>query len=477
MPQVRMPDGAVVAFPDDMPSEQIRGLIAQKFPQVAGGQPQQPTFDERFAASEQAPLPNAPEMEKGLMESAPIARGQFLPFSKNTKTGEVFFDTDAGIAKTIKDAFTLPGDVASGRTQLPSSDASVPGSISDEEPGSQEATARVLGLSLVATPTSAASRTGAAGAVPRSKVRIQEVDDLRSAANAAYKVADESGIVFKPQRYSAVVDDITSTLSKEGVDRTLHPGATAALARLEELKGQPVTLQSMETMRRIAQDAAGSNSPGERRLAQIMIGKIDEFVSGAGRDDVLVSGANPREALKALFDGRALWSKVKKAETIEELVERAANRAPQFSGSGLENAIRTEFRSLAQNKGRMRQFSKEEQAAIKRVARGGPVENIARMVGKFAPTGVVSSVLSGGAGAAVGGPVGAVALPAIGLGARNVATRTTKRNVDAVRDLVRTPDYVRSSGSLVNPNELLNVILQRGSLAGGSNQLLTGRGQ
>jgi predicted secreted protein len=32
MPTVRMPDGAVVRFPDDMPPEQIRSLIAKKFP-------------------------------------------------------------------------------------------------------------------------------------------------------------------------------------------------------------------------------------------------------------------------------------------------------------------------------------------------------------------------------------------------------------------------------------------------------------
>lgn len=33
MPEIRMPDGQVVAFPDDMPKEQIKGMIASKFPQ------------------------------------------------------------------------------------------------------------------------------------------------------------------------------------------------------------------------------------------------------------------------------------------------------------------------------------------------------------------------------------------------------------------------------------------------------------
>jgi hypothetical protein len=37
MPDVRMPDGAVFRFPEDMPREQIRSLIASKFPWLEGG--------------------------------------------------------------------------------------------------------------------------------------------------------------------------------------------------------------------------------------------------------------------------------------------------------------------------------------------------------------------------------------------------------------------------------------------------------
>lgn len=36
MPKIRMPDGKVVAFPDDMPAAQIKGLIAQKYPREVG---------------------------------------------------------------------------------------------------------------------------------------------------------------------------------------------------------------------------------------------------------------------------------------------------------------------------------------------------------------------------------------------------------------------------------------------------------
>lgn len=36
MPDIRMPDGQVVRFPDDMPEQQIRGLIASKYPREVG---------------------------------------------------------------------------------------------------------------------------------------------------------------------------------------------------------------------------------------------------------------------------------------------------------------------------------------------------------------------------------------------------------------------------------------------------------
>lgn len=39
MPNVKMPDGVVVAFPDDMPPEQIRALILHKFPEAGKAQP------------------------------------------------------------------------------------------------------------------------------------------------------------------------------------------------------------------------------------------------------------------------------------------------------------------------------------------------------------------------------------------------------------------------------------------------------
>lgn len=54
MPIIRMPDGQQVRFPDDMPKEQIKGMIASKFPDFANQQtPQLKITDEQKAQAQQ----------------------------------------------------------------------------------------------------------------------------------------------------------------------------------------------------------------------------------------------------------------------------------------------------------------------------------------------------------------------------------------------------------------------------------------
>lgn len=281
-------------------------------------------------------------------------------------------------------------------------------------------------------------------AVTRPKNTAPSMDAIRRSANQAYKEADQSGLVVSQPSYSNAVQDILQTAQREGLDYRIHPKAASALQRLVEVEGGPVSLRELEVLRRVTQSVGKSVEPDERRLAGIIVDKLDDFMLRLGPQDVVAG--NPNKAINALFNARSQWSKLKKSETIQEMMERAKTSAPQFSGSGLENAIRTEFRALAKNKKLMRTFTAAEQAAIKRVARGGPVENAMRMLGKFAPTGVVSSALSGGTGFAMGGPVGAVFLPAAGLLARQGATHLTKRNVDMLDHLIR-----RGGPALVSP--------------------------
>ncbi len=275
------------------------------------------------------------------------------------------------------------------------------------------------------TPTAASVADNAPAAVAPTK------EALKDASRAAYKRAEDAGVVIKPESFGKAKEVITGQL--KGLDPTLHPDATAALKRITQTEG-PITLDQLETLRKIAKDAQASIKPADSRLASQIVETIDNYAETLGTKD-LISG-DPA-AVAALKEARGLWSRYRKADVIDELVSRAELTAPNFSGSGMENALRTEFRALAKNANKMRTFTAAEQEAIRRIAVGGKTENVLRMLGKFAPTGAVSTGISGGIGFIAGGPAGALGLPAVGTAARYGATKLTQRNVASASSLVR----------------------------------------
>lgn len=294
-----------------------------------------------------------------------------------------------------------------------------------------DAALQMLGLRAGEKGSAAIKESGAAKV---KETPIPTKQELKSGSQAAYKRAEEAGVIIKPESFEKSKNALVSTLEKEGIDPTLHPSTTAALKRITETEG-PLTLEKLETLRKIAKSAESTINGADKRLAYKVVDHIDDYMQALKEGDV--SSGNPKAATAALAEARNLWSRTRKTDVIDELMQRAELSASNFTGSGLENAIRTEFRALAKNPRRMKTFTAEEQAAIKRVVQGGKIENGLRMFGKFAPTGVVSAALSGGAGFAAGGPLGAVALPLAGAAARKGATAMTMRNVNRAQELMR----------------------------------------
>lgn len=327
--------------------------------------------------------------------------------------------TGAGVARASAERAATP---AAERAATPVAD-SVAGSASAVAP----------------EPVAPAGPPVAAAVVPETpSLANATLPEIKAASTAFYKAAEDAKVLISPKSYAPLAEDTFKVAAKNGLDPTLTPDSMAALKRIGELsdpKVGPVSFQTLDLMRQIASDAQAATRPSDRRIAGLIVDKIDDFIAGMTEKDV-VSG-NPEVAAKTIVKARDLWSTVRKLEEVERMVDRAQTSAPGFSGSGFENALRSEFRALAKNDRKLRTWAPDEQRAIKTIARGGPIANTARNLGKLAPTGVVSAVLSGGAGAAVGGPIGAVALPAGGFLARQVATILTRRNVKALETLIR----------------------------------------
>lgn len=270
-----------------------------------------------------------------------------------------------------------------------------------------------------------AQRTAGPKGVPEAAPSLEELKRLK---DAAYKRADDSGVTIS----EGSLKGLKARIAKEiRTNKTLHPDATAAIKEIFDTKGE-LTLSKLDELRQIASDAKGSPKPADSSRAAQVVEAIDEFVENLSDKDVTSGKVQDAAALK---EARGYYTRLKKSEDISELFRRAEIKAgANYTQSGLENALRGEFKALALNKQKLRRFNQQERAAIERVAKGAPLENALRYIGKLAPTGTVSGMLGAIVSAAV---PGGVALPIAGVAGRAAATRMTLRNAQAAEELMR----------------------------------------
>lgn len=285
--------------------------------------------------------------------------------------------------------------------------------------------------------------TSAASSIPL-------VRDLFSAGGEAFQTASKLGATLKPEamtRFGSRIANLKQANGKpELFDPRLHPKAFYVKQTLLDDAAQGnLSYDRLMQLRQLASDAALSLEKGDSRLGVVLLKEIDDFVGNPNPKDF--SGGAPVVSAALLKEGRDLWRRASKAEQIERMIKKAELKGKaQFTGAGEEQAIRAQFRALAEkiSDGKERGWTKAEIAAIERVANGGPVGNVFRELGKNAPTGIVSSGIGAGVGFQLFGPLGAVAVPAAGLVGRRLATQATQRNAANVSQLIR-------SGGLLGP--------------------------
>lgn len=492
MPIVKMPDGTQVRFPDDMPREQIRDLIASKFSdlvaQSAAPAPQQP--NQSYFAD--LPVPGYPEPQQAQSQPQPNGRGtgpmgnaqQFLsggnegaasflslpnslemgarsigPAIGNALGGDFAMPqeswlpdagarfraaaTDVGAIKPessdpVDQAFRRVGQEV-GATVIPAlgTPAKLATMLSSVGSGVGAAVAQHFApdnpvAELAGQLAGGGGVLGVANALERAaiqKAATPTAEGLKDQAGALYETARRNGVVAPQQATQGLNQTMRGIATSEGLItptgrvNSTYPRISEALNTFDDYSKGPMTIPQAQAVRRVLTDAAKSKEPGESRIAMMMLKEFDNFTAPLAPE---LAQANP------------LYHQAMNAGRIEQAIELAGSRAGQFSGSGFENALRTEFRAMDRQiiKGQLKGLSPEEIDAIKKVANGGPIENALRFVGKLAPTGVVSMGMGGGIpymiGNSVGGPAVGAALGATtmgtGLAARAGATNLTANN-------------------------------------------------
>ena len=260
---------------------------------------------------------------------------------------------------------------------------------------------------------------------PTQEQLIQEASNL-------YKKAEESGIQFNPTEFSNNMGKISKNLRSEGYAEGINTPLDNVFKHLQDTT-HPKDFTELQALRKMIQGQQKSPDPETRRLASILKDNFDEYVLHAPNEHITTGG---KEGAQIWQEARNSYSKLKKAEIFDEMLEQAQIEGKTlFTQSGSENSLAKQLRQLYKNDKKMRTFTAEEQKAIKDAAKGGTAQNLLRFYGKFAPTSVVSSLPS----------LGGIALnPAIGVplsfGAamsRAAATKIRERDVSNLADLMR----------------------------------------
>lgn len=260
-----------------------------------------------------------------------------------------------------------------------------------------------------------------------------DTDELRAMKNAAYAESEAAGAVFNPQALQQLSRDAKTVQ----FNAKNNPKIANLIEDIDDTIKTPQSLRQIDELRQRIKDVEMSIEPSDRKLAGDLREKLDDFVDLSLQNPANFITGTPGVAIPALQKARKLNSQMRKAETLERLLTIADVKAPNYSASGLENAIRAQIRQFVQDPkaAKLRGFTKEEIASLQEVAKGGSLTNVMRWAGRFAPTGPVSVLPSGLAGGF--DPVTGAMIAGGGITGRIGATGGTKYAVQQAGQIIR----------------------------------------
>jgi hypothetical protein len=273
-----------------------------------------------------------------------------------------------------------------------------------------EATKEITGSDMAAT-IAALGVSGAvgkttgdiSGRIATGKQPTTTMADVQQKATRAYTKVSDQGIEISGQNATSLVDKIKTRL--DAVDYIPENAAPVAniLNKYESiLQRGNITFDNVEQMRRLANNLKGNPDKNIRRLASEMVDSIDEHVAALSPKDVVSGAGGIDVAVKTIMEARKDFRNLSRASTLDNILNVAETKALNPSASESE-LIRQGFIGLAANKNKMNLFSKDEQNAIKAVAKGSSLDPLLTLMAKFNPQ--RSQLITGGAvGFGVGSP-------------------------------------------------------------------------
>lgn len=407
-------------------------------------------------------------------------KGSILPFS-NDEFGDTHFDINAGIPGALIDAFTLPGDVLTGKVR-PDMD-------------NPEFAERAVGLATTITPLPAATRAGQA--VMGGALKMRPVNPAAPSAEALYKAGDAAytqargmGVDYTADSIASLSNGLRQSLDAEGFIPVNAPKTAAILDQLRNPPaGAVASTDNILGLRKALQKVAGNYADAQdQAAASIAIKRLDEFLENPTAESVVARpaaaegvvgqgsetlpaipgeagnaraaiGTDPEAFIRAknastlLKQGRGNIAAAKRSERLTGMEEKAELRAiSSNSGKNAGNNIKNRLTDIITTPGKARGYSDAELARMESIIRntGNRTRNLSNRLGggggaaQFGVASVggavgagIGSFFGGPIGAAMGGAAGATIPPAIGAGARSVYNSMVQKAVGGLDEMIR----------------------------------------
>ncbi|MGM4987425.1 hypothetical protein [Tardiphaga sp. 841_E9_N1_2] len=368
-----------------------------------------------------------------------------------------------GLYDAAKSAVTLPGDVMTGKAQVPQSE-NMPGGESTKDIG------RVVDMATLGSPMAPKASPTMAG-----KAVVPTTQELKEASKGGYNAARDLGVEIKPESVSVLGEKIGAVLNEKGVDATLAPKTFSILGKLANPPTESVaTVSNLETLRRSLGHAAKDfANPTEQLAARRAMEHLDDYLAALPAEDV-IRGSAP-EASKILSEARGNYAAAKRSEQITEAAEAAdLNAAAANSGQNIGNATRQRVKSILASDKKSAGYSPEELAQMERVVRGTKTGNLSRIAGNLMGGGGGLGAYVAGAGgyAATGNPLG-LAIPVVGAGLKKISNMSTDRQIRILEEMTRARSPLaksRPGPSVSSAEELKRAAIARAMMGDLNNQ-------
>ena len=300
--------------------------------------------------------------------------------------------------------------------------------------------------------------TGAAGSVKRpQKQEALSTQALDRIATDRYDQLQQSGVQLKTDEFVNAMNNIAKGLRQEGYTPKAFPKVAGAIEELTST-AQPKDWTELQALRKMIRSGQKSIEPEERRMASILLDDYDNYLMTVPKESI--ASGDMKNAGQLWSEARNAYSKMKKAEVFEDMLNEAKLDRSKFTQSGEENSLAKQLRQLAKNDKKMRLFTKTEQDAIEQAAKGGNVQNMLKFFGRFAPTGVVPVGLSVGTTALA--PMIGIPLTIGAAGSRGLATNMRRGSVEDLTNIMRTGGIPQTIGS---PFRAITPVTARGLLS------------